>query len=176
VTVLTTVTIAVGLLGVVNLLFSFGVLRRLREHTEILSRLNSVPERAMAPAGGRVGEFSVVAVDGTAISPQSLGADTLVGFVSTTCPACVEQLPEFVRFAKDHTGPVLGVVVGSGDEAVTMARALDGVATVVREPHQGPMAVAFEVKAFPAFGMLEAGGVVRASGFAPSDLGTAVLA
>lgn len=162
--------IVVGLLGVVNLVFSFGVIRRLREHTEILNRLHSGPVRVMVRAGGRVGEFSAVAVDGTAVSQPSLGADTLVGFLSTTCPACVERLPEFIRFARNHTGPVLGVVVGNGDEAATLVQALDGVATVVQEPNGGPMAVAFEVTAFPAFGLLDAGGVVRASGLAPSAL------
>lgn len=174
-TVLVAVTV-VGLLGVVNLVFSFGVIRRLREHTEILNRLNSGPTRAMVRSGERVGEFSAVAVDGAAVSQQSLGADTLVGFVSTTCPACVERLPEFVRFARDHTGPVVGVVVGDGDDAATMIRALDGVATVIQEPNQGPVAAAFGVEAFPAFGLLDAGGVVRTSGFAPSDLTAAASA
>ncbi|WP_203988832.1 TlpA family protein disulfide reductase [Virgisporangium aurantiacum] len=153
-----------------NLVFSFGVIRRLREHTEILNRRNSRPDRAMMLAGGTVGEFSVVAVDGEAVSRRSLGAGTLVSFVSTACPTCVERLPELVRFAEEHAGPVLCVVVGSGADAAAMTRAFDGIATVVAEPVGGPMAGAFDIQAFPTFGLLDAGGVVRASGFAPSAL------
>jgi hypothetical protein len=176
VAVLVAAVCVVGLLGVVNLLFSFGLVRRLREHTAILDRVSSGPDQVMLPAGGRAGEFSAVTIEGAAISRQGLGADTLVGFVSTTCSACVERLPEFVRFAKRHTGPVLGVVVGSGDEAAAMIGALAGVATVVQEPGGGPVATAFEVKAFPAFGLLDAGGVVRASGLVPEALTAAAPA
>jgi thiol-disulfide isomerase/thioredoxin len=171
--------VVVGLLGVVNLVFCLGVIRRLREHTEVLDRLGSAESPVLTPDGGTVAAFSAATVDGTPVSRDSLGAGTLVGFVSTTCPACIERLPEFVGVAERHDGPVLGVVVGLDDDsdlAAAMVEALGSVGQVIHETSGGPVAAAFGVRAFPAFALLDAGGAVRASGLAPAALAADVTA
>src|SRR6266508_4237143 len=66
----------VGALGVVNLIFSLGVIRRLREHTEILDRLaaggGAQGDSVMLPPGETVGDFVATTVDGEQLSREEL--------------------------------------------------------------------------------------------------------
>ncbi|MEU9024770.1 hypothetical protein [Actinomadura sp. NPDC048394] len=80
-----------GVVGVVNLIILLAVLRRWR-----------ALEAAGPPAAGtfsgvriidRIPAFSARALDGTAVTERTLlGKETLVGFFSTTCGACVAAL------------------------------------------------------------------------------------
>lgn len=164
--VLIAAVVLVGLLGLVNLVFCIGIVRRLREHTELLNR----QDRVMA---SQASDFTATTVEGNPLSRQSLSAGTLVGFVTTTCPACADRLPEFVAYAENHRGPVLAVVIGPAPDAAAMIDAVSGVAQVVHESTDGAVAKAFGVQAFPAFGLLADGGVVRASGSVTKALANA---
>ena len=66
--------VLVGLLGLANLLFAFGVIRRLREHTELLNRLADTDAAAvMLPAGRTVEDFAATTLDGVTVSSASTG-------------------------------------------------------------------------------------------------------
>src|SRR6266508_1061488 len=113
----------VGALGVVNLIFSLGVIRRLREHTEILDRLaaggGAQGESVMLRPGETVGDFVATTMDGERVSRGALVGSTLVGFFSPDCAPCEERLPEFVDHAEHHPGgrrQVLAVIVAQDED------------------------------------------------------------
>ncbi|WP_018353331.1 TlpA family protein disulfide reductase [Longispora albida] len=164
----------VGLVSVLNLFLAFGVIRRLREHTETLTRLSgggTEPGEVMLAAGEQVGEFEAVTADGTPISTGSLTGPVLAGFFSPTCQPCKERVPEFAAYAKSFAGPVLAVAVGRADEVTELAGQLSAIAShvVVQESDREGIALAFGVHGFPALCVVEDGRVV-ASGYQMEDL------
>jgi len=161
--------VLVGLLGIVNLIFSFGVIRRLREHTATLDRLShgsagGTEQPVMNAAGTTVGEFAASTVDGEPVSRDRLSDPTMVGFFSPSCAPCRERMPQFDQ--------VLAVVVAQEDDtnAAGVVAELNGVARVVREPDSGPISTAFGVHGFPALGLVGPQGELLASGFELSAL------
>jgi len=170
--------VLVGLLGIVNLIFSFGVIRRLREHTTLIDGLShggagGAGQAVMNAAGTTVGDFAVSTVDGERVTNDELSDPTLVGFFSPSCAPCRERMPQSVerahQYARDH---VLAVVVAPDDDAdaPTLVAELTGVARVVRESDSGPISTAFGVHGFPALGLVGPQGELLASGFELSAL------
>ena len=170
--------VLVGLLGIVNLIFSFGVIRRLREHTATLDRLShgsagGTEQPVMNAAGTTVGEFAASTVDGEPVSRDRLSDPTMVGFFSPSCAPCRERMPQFVERAHQYDrDQVLAVVVAQEDDtnAAGVVAELNGVARVVREPDSGPISTAFGVHGFPALGLVGPQGELLASGFELSAL------
>jgi hypothetical protein len=162
--------VLVGLLAAANLLFTVGVVRRLREQTRELAELRSgriAGGDVALTVGTPVGEFAATSVDGHPVTLAGLGDRPMVGFFSMACSACVERLPAFLAFAAARPGGrdrLLAVVVGQADAAASLVRQLEPVATVVVEPERGPIQQAFEVTGFPAF-VLVRDGVAQASGY-----------
>ena len=160
--------VLVGLLAVLNLVLTFGVIRRLREHTSLLSARPQQPD-LMLPAGEQAGEFAATTTDGDPVSRDLLAGRTLVAHLSTTCRPCQEQLPEFLAVAGGFPGgrrQVLAVISSSGEEDETAseyAERLAPVARVVVERGRGPVAAAFGVRGFPSFAVVEDRGRVVAS-------------
>jgi peroxiredoxin len=174
--VLVAAVVLVGVIGLLNLVFTLGVVRRLREHTALLeTRGTSGPPSLILEPGKTVGDFSATTDDGEPVSRELLTEPTLVGFFSTTCSACLERLPEFADHAARHPGGperVLGVVIdqAGGDARAAITGELAGLARVVRDGDGEQVMRAFAVQGFPAFAVVEGGGVVRASGYLPSVL------
>ncbi|MFH9688845.1 redoxin domain-containing protein [Streptomyces sp. NPDC017413] len=111
--------LAVGALAMVDLVLTVGVVRRLREHSELL-------RQASAPAAAMPGGMSGIASVGTPVPSFTAGPSdspvtdrdltdgTLVAFFSPTCEPCRDKLPGFVaRYADrpDEARQVLAVVV-----------------------------------------------------------------
>ncbi len=147
-------------LGLLNLLLTLAVLRRLREA--------AARERDAASGvigtGRTPGDFAATDTDGRAVGRADLTGRVLVGFFSTTCGACVEELPHFVARAGDMAGGrerVLAVVHGDRPATDEMAGRLADVARVVVEDPDGPVGTAFEVRAYPAWCLLDDGVVER---------------
>ncbi|MFC4148792.1 redoxin family protein [Micromonospora mangrovi] len=181
-TVLAIAVVFVGLLCLLNLLFTLGVIRRLRQHTEQLAKLPRVDEPMepiKLPTGAEIGEFSATATDGTEVTDGTLRNGGLVAFLSATCPACAEQLPVFVerlkssRLKRDETYVFL---IGDEAKLETMKAQLTPLARVVLQPHGGPVTKAFQVAAFPSFVMLDKGARVAASTVFPDELPIAAAA
>jgi thiol-disulfide isomerase/thioredoxin len=155
-------------LVVLDLFLTIGVVRRLREHTEQLSRMQADPiGPGIVTTGDRVGEYVATTADGRTVSRADLaGGPTVVGFFSTSCPACERRIPDFVEYARSGPARVLAVVVGSGDLADDMSDRLSGVpGVVVREAdEEGPIVRAFAVTAFPSFAVVDGDGAVLSGG------------
>ncbi|MEV7806795.1 TlpA disulfide reductase family protein [Microbispora sp. NPDC088329] len=170
--------VLVGVLCVLDLLLTLGVIRRLRVHGEMLAARPAAQPEPMLAAGGTARPFSAVTVDGVPLSDTSLADPTLLGVFSTGCPACVERLPLFVERARAFPGGrdhVVAVVVGPEDAAAEDVRELRPVAHVVVEDHGGAVARAFRVTGFPSFalvsGAADGAAKVLASGTLLEDLG-----
>lgn len=150
--VLLAVVVLVGVVAVLDLVLTVGVIRRLREHTELLSSVRGLGGPPIAEIGQEIGEFTTVTVAGIPIDRNGLAGETLVGFFTPQCAPCKERLPGFVELARSVSGGparVLATVVGDGAEVADMVAALRPVAQVVTEPRGGPVSTAFNVGAFP---------------------------
>ncbi|GAA3989968.1 TlpA family protein [Allokutzneria multivorans] len=168
---MTVVIIAVAVLGVlvlVDLVLTLGVVKRLREHTALIERALSATAPMppiMAPVGTKITPFEARTVDGTTVSLGDLPDPTLVGFFSADCPACGENLPAFLDRARDlGRDRVLAVAHGAPDEVADLVAKLNPVARVVTEAPDGPLGVAFSVRGVPALCLVDATGTVVASG------------
>ncbi|MBO0876620.1 MAG: hypothetical protein J2P19_24860 [Pseudonocardia sp.] len=164
-----------GVVAVLNLLLTFGVIRRLREHTDLLAdgagASRGVP--TMVGVGKSIAPFTATSLDGSLVSLDRLLGPTLVGVFAAGCETCEEKLPGFVTRAAAFPGGrqgVLAVVVATEDAgAASYLDALVEVAVVVREGPHGPASTALGVTGYPAFAHIE-GGIVRASALDPGRL------
>ena len=163
--------VVVGLLGVFNLLLAYGLIRRMREHAELISRLSeAVSGRSsagiIAASGTRVPPFRAVAVDGEVVDSRSLGESTLVGFFSPGCAPCEELLPQFLATARAKPGgrrAVLAVVVSDDSSGAYLVEPLRDVASVVIEGRGGDLGTAFGVSSYPATCEIDATGTVTST-------------
>jgi hypothetical protein len=168
---------AVGLtaaLCLVNLLLTFGVVRRLREHGQMLSEPRTPPEVTGLLPGESPGAFTAVSAAGKHLSDAT--GVRIAAFFSTTCSVCPERVEPFISYVNAHglgRDDVLAVIVGNGqpDGLTTYADQLASVATVCTEPDQGGgVSTAFKVTGFPAFCLLDDSGLLTASGYDPAML------
>jgi len=161
--------ILVGALCTIDLLLTFGVIRRLREHTELLAQGGGPGGPTVLRPGERVTGVVAVDVDGRPV-PTDVG---LVGFFSPSCVACEQLLPKFADRASGFPGGpdrVLAVIADELPGTGKYEMALHGLARIVLEPDSGPLATAFRVTAYPAWCLLDGTGTVLASGHAADPL------
>lgn len=174
---LTAAVILVGVLCVFDLLLSFGIIRRLREQNETLSKVRQQQDTAAdpdvaLPAGATVGEFAATAVSGVQLSQTDItGGRALVGLFSPGCEPCKERIPQFIEYATRFEGRVLAVAAGAPDETADMVARLGEVAEVVVEPGlSGAVHQAFGVQGYPALCLVDEDRTVVASGWQMSAL------
>lgn len=163
---LITAVVLVGLLCVLDLILTFGVMRRLREHTTLLSARSSAAPDIVIPAGATIGSFAATTVAGVPVAGADIEEGTLVGFFAPGCSTCEVELPRFVEVAGAHPGgarKVLAVVLGEGSTA-PYVDALSPVAGVVLAPFGHEIETAFQVRGYPGYALVGRERVVRAAG------------
>ncbi|WP_213451854.1 TlpA family protein disulfide reductase [Rhizomonospora bruguierae] len=170
---LTTAVVLVGLLGLLNLLLVLAVIRRLGEQTKQVNRLLSGPGlEQLLPVGAPLPAFTGESVDGRLITSAE-SPPQLLALLSTTCEACAAQLPDLRRFVEAETrSPAAAVVVIAGPDNAESQRLVDelrSVATVIREPFDGPIGKVFPAGIYPTF-YLVADGTVRAGDISVAKL------
>ncbi|MET9325050.1 hypothetical protein ABZX75_33675 [Streptomyces sp. NPDC003038] len=155
---LTAATTILALSTAAHLLVTFGLVRRLRLHTDLLNHLTQntshlLPDHSPLPA------FTAPTTDGTTISHTRLRHPAALALLAVDCPHCQTSLPAFtayIRSAGYARDQVLAVVT-AGDHTAPTARqdmldALAPLATVVCEPATGgTITTALKVQAFPTF-------------------------
>jgi peroxiredoxin len=157
---LAVVLVVLGVLGLVNLVLTLGLVRRVHAQSALLRMsIEGIenPRPIMLEAGAHVGPFAAATTGGDPVEHADLRGPTLVGFLSASCPACAESLPSFVARARAVPGGrerVLAVVVGDDEATGELRERLAPVARVVVEHTAGPVARAFGVDGFPAFALL----------------------
>lgn len=143
----------VGLLCALDLVLTVGVIKRLREHTDLLA--NRSGGRLSLGPGDEVGEFSALTVDGEPVRDDMIDTETVVAFFSPTCGPCKEKLPKFVEYARTvpgGRGRVVAVVATDRDDAAAgdpMVSALGPVARVLAGEEAEQLAEACKVQGFP---------------------------
>lgn len=162
--------VLVGLLCLLDLVLTLGVVRRLREHTKLMDALyeivdvtRALPPGAQGPAvGSIVDDFAASTVDGTAISRDGLPDDIVLAFLSPDCRGCQDQLPEVASWA-GRTNRLLAVVNGRTADPSELVATLAPVAQVVVEDGAAPISEAFKVSSYPTFRLVGAGGRLKAA-------------
>ncbi|MDI1461425.1 redoxin domain-containing protein [Catellatospora sp. KI3] len=157
-----------GLIALLNLLLTFGVIRRLREHTATLELLESGTELEIrAKPGEPVLDFTAVATTGETVSRVDLMPDTVVAMLSATCPPCHDVADKFVPYAAQLPRErVLAVVYGTEEETAELRARLEPVArVVVEEQVDGAVTKAFRNKIYPSTFVVDGDRKVSASGF-----------
>jgi hypothetical protein len=163
--------VLVGGLCLLDLLLTFGVIRRLREQTEMLTAGRMPAGRALGLSTGKMpGSFTTVTTGGELVS--GVAGLRLVAFFSkcSICPERVHPFAEYLRTHRVSRDSVLAVSVGSGSDPQPYLDELAPVARICVEPEDGALPKAFEVAGFPSFFLLGADGDVTASGYDPADL------
>jgi hypothetical protein len=167
--VLAVLVVFAVMLSVLSLMLLSAVIRRLREHEQVLVGLTRTepPVAPLLPVGERIGAFSAVTTEGEPLSRDTLQPGTLVGFFDPGCDACHEQLPDFVARALELAGGRRQAlaVVGDGDDTDDLVRRLRDAVRVTVEPRRGPLQQAFGVRMFPAFCSLGDDQVIMAHGY-----------
>ncbi|MEV6370141.1 redoxin domain-containing protein [Micromonospora musae] len=147
----------VGVIACLNLLISYGIIRRLREYDTRLAAVGGgggLPP-AQPLVGSRVPAFEATTIDGSAITDRDLvdGGVAVVGFFSTKCPPCREQLPRFVELvARRGYSSAITVVIDDSDDPADRLAAVEQsrhVSMVVVEAPGGAMAGAFGADRWP---------------------------
>jgi thiol-disulfide isomerase/thioredoxin len=168
---LTAAVVIVGALCVIDLLLTMGVIRRLREHTELLAgstqRVVGGGPIQLLEEGTQVADFAATTTDGEPISREMLPAMSVVAFFSPGCTPCGALIPAFTEYAATLPGgraQVMAVVVGDTRQAGAYADQLTPVARVVTEGFEGPISEAFRSRTYPALFVLDGAGRVLSSG------------
>ncbi|WP_433318426.1 peroxiredoxin family protein [Micromonospora sp. CA-269861] len=175
------VLVVLTTLTLLNLLLIFGILRKLREHTQELA--GSRPPVTLA-VGAQVPAFTAPTAGGDVVSLASMRASGgLVAFLAPDCSGCQEQLPSVraaLAEALDTPTAVLIVLTRlrpapdrddhERAELIAALGVLDSRAAIVHEPLDGPLQSAFQVAAFPAFYLVDVDGRVAGVSNSASQL------
>ncbi|WP_203961337.1 TlpA family protein disulfide reductase [Actinocatenispora thailandica] len=166
--VLDAAIVLVGVIALLNLLLTLGLVRRLREHTDRLNRLSAGRVAGRPDPQLRIGdrppEFEAATVDGRRLTGRD--APLLVGFFARRCQPCKEWVPRFARAAGALPGGrerALAVVVGTEEETADLVAQLRPAAMVVTEELDGPMGRSFGVAGYPTLYRLAEDGTVAAT-------------
>jgi hypothetical protein len=161
---LTAAIVLVGLLCLVDLLLTVGVVRRLREHevkmVAVTSSLSG-PGPSWLPVGSRPPAFTSATVAGEVLSDHALAdGRAIVAFLQSGCRPCEERLPAFRALMEGKRGAgtrAIAVVVGSPPSSAPLMASLRDIAPVVGGKEAEHLARTFAVNAFPTFYALEDG-------------------
>ncbi len=137
--------ILVGVVCLLNLMLTFGIIRRMRVEANESGRRTGLPVE-LRP-GSPIGEFAVETADGETVSHADLTG--MVGFFSARCEPCHDLLPRFADYARELGRDKVLAVMGGDDEPAV--RILTPVARViVADLAGGPVAAAFRNTMTPA--------------------------
>ncbi|MGW8556694.1 hypothetical protein [Streptomyces tubercidicus] len=165
--------VLVGLLCILNLVLTYGMIRRLREQVaDAGGKALEVP-RSVLGAGSTVGSFSAIDTEGGSLTRDDLSEGQWVTFMSPGCPACEELLPLVAERARAY-GPerVLAVVVrdadkdnaGEGNGVGEYLERLAPVARVAICDLGDELTAAFALTGVPAYVEMGRGGRIASSG------------
>jgi hypothetical protein len=165
-------------LVLVDLVLSFGIIRRLRQHDDALAGSHTTHGSGL-PAGSPVPEFATAS--GTAGESISVGwfhdHTSLVAFHAENCGACEEQLPALrdgLRKLEGRGVRALIVVPNFDKEATAkideLTAAVGDLASIVSESPSGPLHSAFRVKSYPSHFIVGMDGAVAGHDHQVGDL------
>jgi hypothetical protein len=154
--------IATLILTLFNLSLTAGVVKHLRERGA--DDPHHPPNISLATAGQHVGAFQARTATGGGISQQDLASgDSLVAFVSMSCPPCQDVLAELARTRPMPERRLFVFVLGDDADAAAVAKRLPW-AFVCPTDLNGPTTAAFGgVDGYPRL-MLVSDAVITSAG------------
>jgi hypothetical protein len=171
VAVLIAAVIVCGALCLADLLLTFGVIRRLREHTKMLSGGRGADMEVIGLSIGESAEpFTRVSTTGEELTGPA--GFRIAAFFASSCSICPLRVPAFLDYLQANHVPrseVLAVLESPGDPVAYLDRLAES-AMVCVEPDNGELAQAFKVGGYPAFCLLDSAGAVLATGYDPGAL------
>ncbi|MER5623454.1 hypothetical protein [Streptosporangium sp. NPDC002544] len=144
-TFLIAAVVLVGVLCVFDLLLTFAVLRRLREHTAELARLAGGTRFAPYDPGVLVGRT----LPWTDTDTDGVDRPRLVAFFDVNCDACHEHAPQFAVTARAQAA--MAVISGAGPRADDLVQMVADVSSVITAERADSLVKAVGVEAFPTF-------------------------
>lgn len=171
--ILTAAVVVVGLLCLADLLLTFGVIRRLREHTEQLAGFHAPQDAPITDLadGEAPAPFTAQTLTGAELSgPAGL---RMVAFFSATCSACPERVPPFLDYVRANQidpDSILAVMINPNGDPVSYQEDVAKAARIAVESHDGEIATAFKVRGFPSFFLLDGAGSVSEATHEPVKL------
>jgi thiol-disulfide isomerase/thioredoxin len=165
------VVTVVGAVCLLDLLLTFGVIRRLREHTEMLASAGPAKPPAGLSTGELPGTFAAMTTEGDLVHGTT--GLRVVAFFASWCTVCPERVPPFAAYLRTYQisrHSVLAVSAGPGDAPPAHLAELVGLAQICAEKDDGELAKAFKVTTFPTFYLLDADGAVTVKDHDPSVL------
>jgi hypothetical protein len=157
VTVLVPAVILTAAVALLNLVLTFGLIRRMR------MGIDTTPQRSlpMPTIGQPVGEFSAVSIDDLRVDEQSVSVEeTLVAFLSPTCEPCQRLTEQMLR--RPPAEEFYFFMTGEDSAAREAAGALRELGTVCVISDDSGVRQAFGVGAFPTVIRVVDGVVVSA--------------
>lgn len=178
--------VVLSIVVVLNLIFTLGVVRRLRDHEDRLARIGTgidsmgALQPPMVAPGSAVHDFITLSVDDEPVSRAGLGGPTLVAFLSTHCSSCEDVVPGLAELAGAFPGGrsnVIVVIVAEDDDerAVGFVERFRPLARVVRDIDGGQLPTAFGLQGFPALGVVDERGVLLSAGYELADVAVPAL-
>lgn len=163
---LTAAVVILAILGMLNLLLTLAIVRRMRTGSEPSVDSARRPPEPL-PAGSPIGRFTAATTDGANVSERDLrGGQALVGYFSPGCPPCQAELPRFVTYAAglDRERVLAVIVDGTGSDAAgDEAGVLAAVARVVVASGGDTVVDALSAHGYPAVFLLDEDGRVVAA-------------
>jgi hypothetical protein len=162
-----TVVVVFGMVLVVHLLLTVGLIARVRTLQELVT---GGARETLPRVGTRLTPFSIVAQDGSSVSDASLAEETtLVGFFTADCPWCEKALDALLK--QPPKIPMVSFVVGAGDEPKpqALAESLRKLGRVAYTTAGDAVHATFRPPAFPSLYRVEVGSFA-AVGHAVSDV------
>jgi hypothetical protein len=165
--------IIVGILCALDIVLTFGVIRRLREHTELLAvhRRSAEPPVIKLASGQMPTPFAALTTDGREMTgPDGL---RLAGFFASGCPTCPGRVAPFIEYVRAHQirrDQVLAVLLPGDDGPPAYLGQLAEIAELSVQDGDDAITRAFGVSGYPAFCLLDEDGAVVASAFDPAAL------
>jgi hypothetical protein len=151
-------------LVLVDLLLSFGIIRRLRE-----LQLRTGEGPANAEVGMRIGPFTAIDSNGEPISDDQLQTGpTLVTFLSVGCEPC-EAVKRDLLSNPPSIDTIFFVEGKTKSEAETYWVGVEEIGRVAWVTYEGPVMEAFKIQGYPSLIVVE-NGLVSASGIRVRDL------
>ncbi|MER7004837.1 hypothetical protein ABT297_17585 [Dactylosporangium sp. NPDC000555] len=174
-TVLDAAVVVLAIVVLLCLLLLLGIVRRLRDLTERLHRLErGRPPVDTVPANLDISDFTATSLRGEPVSADWLvGEESVVAFLTYGCSACKVQLPLLREHAETPGGKILivaALVPGEEPEPAALRAEVGDAPVIVEEQFGGPIQYGFRVDKYPTFYLVGADGVPKATAGSLRDL------
>jgi hypothetical protein len=161
--VLIAIIIVVGLIALVDLVLTYGLIRRVNS---IQAQPHSIDPGLVPAAGHRIGDFVAKATDNREITEREFkGLETFAAFVMVGCGPCHRLAEELSQMAPPELPLLLFIASSQGadEEVARIAAQVPFAAAVCVVEPTGAVTEAFGVSGFPT--VIRVGeGTVRATG------------